>query len=265
MSTHNNSVGMTVGQHVEVLRKRLNLTQSQLAQRFNKPRTQAWVSTVESGKVSINVTDLIEIASILGATATDLIYANEGQERPRTHSLNSIIQELNQKSPLELPVYLQRQLSNPASEPIDYQYSSKFSGYTILGDDGSIESVHNQKIMVVERYYAEPLLNITDLLSFSTELIPHADLDTRASDRVIAKFENPYSGLDVHPGIFNIDGSITTQIRGESPLHLKKGSYQILGVLILRRTLYRSSIIRTWLQRQHGLMKIERMGYPQDF
>jgi Predicted transcriptional regulators len=129
MST-NNSVGMTVGQHVEVLRKRLNLTQSQLAQRFNKPRTQAWVSTVESGKVSINVTDLIEIASILGATATDLIYANEGQEKPRTHSLNSIIQELSQKSPLELPVYLQRQLSNPASEPIDYQYSSNFSGNT---------------------------------------------------------------------------------------------------------------------------------------
>ena len=89
---------MTVGQHVEVLRKRLNLTQSQLAQRFNKPRTQAWVSTVEAGKVSINITDLIEIASILGATATDLIYANEGQEKPRTHSLNSIIQELNQKS-----------------------------------------------------------------------------------------------------------------------------------------------------------------------
>ncbi|MDP6771378.1 MAG: phage tail tube protein, partial [Anaerolineales bacterium] len=212
------------------MRKRLNLTQSQLAQRFNKPRTQAWVSTVEAGKVSINITDLIEIAAILGATATDLIYANEGQERPRTHSLNSIIQELNQKSPLELPVYLQRQLSNPASEPIDYQYSSKFSGYTILGDDGSIESIHNQKIMVVERYYAEPLLNITDLLSFSTELTPHADLDTRASDRVIAKLNKPYSGLEIHPAIFNIDGSLTTQIRGESPMHLKKGSYEILGV-----------------------------------
>ena len=169
------SVGITIGQHVDDFRKRLKHTQSQLAQRFNKPRTQAWVSTVEAGKVSINVTDLIEIASILGATATDLIYANEGQEKPRTHSLNSIIQELNQKSPLELPVYLQRQLSNPASEPIDYQYSSKFSGYTILGDDGSIESVHNQKIMVVERYYAEPLLNITDLLSFSTEITPHGD------------------------------------------------------------------------------------------
>ena len=80
MMNNGNSVGIKVGQHVEVLRKRLNLTQSQLAQRFNKPRTQAWVSTVEAGKVSINVTDLIEIASILGATATDLIYANEGQE-----------------------------------------------------------------------------------------------------------------------------------------------------------------------------------------
>lgn len=265
MKTYGESVGVTVGQHVETLRKRMNLTQTQLAQRFNKSRTQAWVSTVESGKVSINVSDLIEIASILGASATDLIYANAGQETPRTHSLNSIIQELNQKSPLELPVYLQRQLSNPHSEPIDYQYSSKFSGYTILGEDGSIESVHNQKIMVVERYYAEPLLNITDLLSFSTDAVPHADLDARASDRVIAKFDRPYSGLDVHPGIFNIDGSLTTQIRGESPVQLEKDSYEILGVLILRRTLYRASIIRTWLQRQHGLMKMERMGYPQDF
>ena len=265
MTRYNQNIGMTVGQHVETLRKQLHLTQSQLAERFYKPRTQAWVSTVESGKVSINVSDLTEIASILGVSATDLIYANEGHEAPHTHSLNSIIQELNQKSPLELPVYLQRQLSNPHSEPIDYQYSSKFSGYTILGDDGSIESVHNQKIMVVERYYAEPLLNITDLLSFSTDLVPHADLDTRASDRVIAKFDRSYSGLDIHPGTFNIDGSLTTQIRGESPLQLKKDSYEILGVLVLRRTLYRSSIIRTWLQRQHGLMKIERMGYPQDF
>ena len=265
MNPYNQNVGMTVGRHVETLRKRLHLTQSQLAQRFNKPRTQAWVSTVESGKVSINVSDLIELASILGASASDLIYANEKQEVPRTHSLNSIIQELNQKSPLELPVYLQRQLSDPHSEPIDYQYSSKFSGYTILGDEGSIESVYNQKIMVVERYYAEPLLNITDLLSFSTDLTPHADLDNRASDRVIAKFDRPYSGLDIHPGTFNIDGSLTTQIRGESPLQIEKDSYEILGVLVMRRTLYRSSIIRTWLQRQHGLMKIERMGYPQDF
>jgi hypothetical protein len=119
--------------------------------------------------------------------------------------------------------------------------------------------------MVVERYYAEPLLNITDLLSYSTELTPHADLDTRSSDRIIAKLDKSYSGLDVHPGIFNIDDSFTTQIRGESPMQLSKDSYEILGVLILRRTLYRSSVIRTWLQRQHGLMKIERMGYPQDF
>ena len=265
MSTGNKNIGMTFGQRVGILRKRLNITQAQLAQRFVKPRTQAWVSTVESDKVSINVTDLIETASILGVTAPDLIYANEAPEKPRTHSLNSIIQELNQKSPLELPVYLQRQLSNPASEPIDYQYSSKFSGYTILGDEGSIESVHNQKMMVVERYYAEPLLNITDLLSYSTELTPHADLDTRSSDRIIAKLDKSYSGLDVHPGIFNIDDSFTTQIRGENPMQLGKDSYEILGVLILRRTLYRSSVIRTWLQRQHGLMKIERMGYPQDF
>ena len=263
--TSDKTIVMTIGQRVEIFRKRLNLTQSELAKRFNKPRTQAWISTVESGKVSINVADLIEIASILGKTTTDLIYANEGQEKARTHSLNSIIKELNQKSPLELPVYLQRQLSDPTSEPIDYQYSSKFSGYTMLGDEGAIDSVHNQKIMVVERYYSEPLLNITDLLSFSTEQAPHADLDTRSSDRVIAKLDKPYSGLDIHPGIFNIDGSLTTQIRGENPVHLKKGSYEILGVLILRRTLYKSSVIRTWLQRQHGLMKIERMGYPQDF
>ena len=37
-----------------------------------------------------------------------------------------------------------------------------------------------------------------------------------------------------------------------------RDAFEVLGVLVMRRTLYRSSIIRTWLQRQFGITKDER-------
>ncbi len=113
--------------------------------------------------------------------------------------------------------------------------------------------------MVVERYYSSPKLDPTDLLTYTGTYVPFPDPDIRATDRVLIKLAEPYDGLHVHPGLIRVSGEVETTITGREPVVFSDDEFEILGVLILRRTHYRTSVVRTWIQRRFGIIKEERL------
>jgi hypothetical protein len=52
---------------------------------------------------------------------------------------------------------------------------------------------------------------------------------------------------------------VETTISGRDPVVFDDHEFEILEVLILRRTLYRASTMRAWVQRQFGITKEERL------
>ena len=114
-------------------------------------------------------------------------------------------------------------------------------------------------MMVVERYYDSPKLDPTDLVTYSSVLTPHPDPNTSLADRVLVRLQKPHAGLSVHPCLVRSSGEVEMTLSGHSTTVIAKDAFEVLGVLVLRRTLYRSSVIRTWLQRQFGITKDERI------
>lgn len=57
---------------IAALRKRRKFSQAELAKLLPKKRTQAWISTVESGQRNISALDMFEIATALGYPVEDL-------------------------------------------------------------------------------------------------------------------------------------------------------------------------------------------------
>ena len=259
MSTSGDFLYSTVGRRVAALRKRKGMSQSELASRMIRNRTQAWVSTVESGSRSMNTQDLVDVANILevpiGELFSDLSISSTGSPK----SLSEFLSEFNSHLPLEMPVYLQRDLGNPNSSPIDYQYASSVPSNRLFSKNNLKPHAGDLNVMVVERYYSSPNLDPTDLLTFTETSLPVPDPDARATDRVLIKLHEPYEGLHVHPGLITVSGKVETTISGREPVAFVDHEFEILGVLILRRTLYRASIMRTWFQRQFGITKEERL------
>lgn len=248
-----------IGRRISELRKRKGLSQANLASSLSRKRTQAWVSTVESGRRNLNANDLFEIATILETTVGELFDTLSRSPGSPPRPLNEFLKEFNARLPIEMPVYLQRDLGEPDAEPIDFQYASSVPGGTVFNKDHPLAQYGNLIVMVVERYYSSPSLDPTDLLTYSGVLIPHTDPDVRVADRVLVKLDEPYAGMSVHPCLIRASGEAETTLAGHPTTVFTQGTYKILGVVVVRRTLYSSSVIRGWMQRQYGITKDERL------
>jgi|APSaa5957512493_1039668.scaffolds.fasta_scaffold30505_2 transcriptional regulator with XRE-family HTH domain len=259
MTNENTILHTLLGRRIAELRKGMGLSQSDLASRLSRKRTQAWVSTVETGRRIVNVDDLFEIATIFGVSIGGIADTPSQFSSPSQHSLGDFLRELNTRLPIEMPVYLQRDLGEQDSKPIDHQYTSNVPGRTLFDANYQLAQEDASKVMVVERYYDSPKLNPTDLVTYSSILIPHPDPNPSLADRVLVRLQKPHAGLSVHPCLIRSSGDAEMTLSGDSKTVIAKDTFEVLGVLVLRRTLYRSSIIRTWLQRQFGISKDERM------
>jgi transcriptional regulator with XRE-family HTH domain len=248
-----------IGRRIAELRKVKGLSQSELASRLSQRRTQAWVSTVESGRRNVNINDLFEIAAIFDSSIGELTDTPFGSSGKSPNSLGSVLRELTTRLPIEMPVYLQRDLGKPNVEPIDFQYTSAAPGRSIFDTNNLMAQEGASNVMVVERYYSSPKLDPTDLVTYSRVLIPHPDPDVRVADRILARLHEPHAGMSVHPCLIRSSGEAETTLSGHPTTVFASDSYDFLGVLVLRRTLYGSSVIRTWLQRQFGITKDERL------
>ena len=259
MSIRDGILHSGIGRRVAELRKRKGLSQSELASRLARKRTQAWMSTVESGSRNMNTEDLVDVATILEVAVGELFNDVSTSSARVPKSVREFLAELDTHLPVEMPVYLQRDMAKSPPAPIDYQYASSAPDNKIFGKYHPLANVGSMSVMVVEKYYDSPKLDPTDLITFTRTLVPVHDPHHRATDRVLIKLNEPYDGLHVHPGLIKAGGEVETMISGRDQVVFEGHEFGILGVLIMRRTLYRASTLRNWIQRQYGISKEERM------
>jgi transcriptional regulator with XRE-family HTH domain len=260
MKSQTENISLSIGRRVAELRKQKHLSQHDLASKLSKPRTQAWLSNVESGRRNLHNQDLFEIATILEITPGDLFDHLSDSQNPSSKSLGEILKELSERLPIEIPVFLQRDLSDLEPEPIDHQYRSNMPAVSVFNADHPLAQSGDLSVMVVERHYTHPKIHPSDLLTFSSSLIPVPDPDHRMSERIIVVLKEPLDGLHTHVAVCKNPGQIEIALNGQSPVVLTGDEFKLLGVVIVRRTFYKSSVIRTWLQRTYGIIKDERFS-----
>jgi len=257
MQIRNENKQLTIGRRLAELRKKTGLSQSQLASKLTPKKTQAWVSTVESGSRNINVLDLIDIARILETPVVELLGDLPVFPERMAKPLSTFIDDINSRLPIEMPLYLQRDLDSSNPAPVDYQYASVVPGEALFSKDHPLAGTGSMSVMVVERYYHSPKLDVTDLVTVTGALVPIMDSDIQKTDRVLIKLNDPYDGLLVHPGLIKPDGSVQLTIAKTESVVFENHEFVILGVLIMRRTMYRSSVMRRWLHQKFDIFKEE--------
>jgi transcriptional regulator with XRE-family HTH domain len=122
MNSQTENLNHSIGRRISELRKQREMSQHDLASKLSRRRTQSWVSNVESGRRNLNNHDLFEITAILGITPSGFFDYFSGSENSFSKSLGDSFRELSARLPIEMPVFLQRELGDSTPEPIDYQY-----------------------------------------------------------------------------------------------------------------------------------------------
>jgi hypothetical protein len=169
------------------------------------------------------------------------------------------LNELTAHLPNEAPIYLQRDAGNPDADPVDFIYGSPSSTGSLFDHSHSLAAAEVLGAIVIERYYTEPRLEPTDLVTYNGAIAPRPNPDDRVTDRILVKLNEPYDGLTVHPCLITPSGDAETTITGKKTIVFSPKSFEFLGVLTLRRTLYLPSTRRAWLQRNFGIVKDERV------
>ena len=257
MQIRNENKQLMIGSRLGELRKRKGLSQTQVASKLNPKKTQAWISNVESGSRNINVHDLFEIARILETSIEELFSDLSAFSEKMPKPLSTFIDDISSRLPIEMPLYLQRELDSSHPTPVDYQYASAVPGDAIFSKDHPLAGTGSLSMMVIERYYRSPKLDVTDLITFTEALVPIMDRDTLKTDRVLIKLSEPYDGLLTHPGLIKPNGSVELTLAKNESVVFENDEFVILGVLIMRRTMYRSSVMRRWLHREFDIFKEE--------
>ena len=258
MASRDEILNSTVGRRVADLRKRKGLSQSELASRLPRKRTQAWMSNVESGSRSMNSEDLVNVAITLETTVGELFSNVANSPVGGVKPLVEFMSELVTHMPIEMPVYLQQDVGKTNSAPIDYNFASKAPANELFNKVQLRARWKTLSMMVVERYYQRPRLQPSDVIAFNNSMAPVYDSDERISDRVLIKLYEPYDGIYVHPGLIKSSGEVEFEIEGRDPVVFAGSEFELLGVVIWRRTDYAPSARRTWLQRKFGITKDDR-------
>ena len=263
MATRDEFLNSTVGRRVADLRKRKGLSQSELASRLARKRTQAWMSNVESGSRSMNSEDLVNVAITLETTVGELFSNVANSTTGGVKPLVEFMSELVTHMPVEVPVYLQQDVGKTDNVPIDYNFASKAPANELFNKVQLRARWKSLSMMVVERYYESPRLQPSDLIAFNNSMAPVYDPDARISDRVLIKLYEPYAGIYVHPGLIKSSGEVEFEIIGRDPVVFASNEFELLGVMVWRRTDYVPSARRTWLQRKFGITKDDRVVSDQ--
>ena len=259
MATRDELLNSTIGRRVADLRKRKGISQSELAFRLARKRTQAWMSNVESGSRSMSAEDLVNVAATLETTVGDLFSHVSNSAGGGPKPLNEFLTELDSHIPLSMPVYLQRDIGKTDKIPIDHHFASQAPSNQIFYSEQLHERIKALSVVVVERYYEEPSLQPSDLVALNRSMSPVYDPDPRLTDRVMIKLNEPYDGIQVHAGLINSSSrEVAFEIVGRDPVVFAVNEYELLGVLIWRRTDYQPSMTRTWIRRKFGIAKDDR-------
>ena len=256
MTARDEILNSTIGRRVADLRKRKGLSQSELAFGLARRRTQAWMSNVESGSRSMTSEDLVNVAATLGTTVGELFinFSNSRVGGPKP--LNEFLTELDSRIPLEMPVYLQRDIGKTDKIPIDHHFASNAPSSQVFYSDQLHERIKALSMVVIERYYEEPRMHPSDLVALNSSMSPAYHPDIRLTDRVMIKLHEPFDGILAHAGLINSSSKeVVLQIVGRDPVVFAVQEYELLGVLIWRRTDYHPSMTRTWFQRKFGIAK----------
>ena len=227
-------------------------------------RPQAWISSIESGRQAIKISDLEQISDALGTTIVEIISSLRDQSIRDEERLTDIVQDLISRLPIEVPLFRQTDFDDPTPKPVDYEYSSfTTAGTEVLKGSLNRDFLRNDlttAALIVEKSYSTPRLDATDILTFSTTVAPHTDDNLVVTDRVVAKLNQAIDGLKTHPGIIVPSGNFEMKLMGQDRISLKPSDYDIVGVLVGRRTLYPTSLRRDWLHRRFGITKDETYG-----
>ena len=259
MATRDELLNSTVGRRVADLRKRKGLSQSELAFRLARRRTQAWMSNVESGFRSMSSEDLVNVASTLETTVGELFSNLSNSPLGGPKPLNEFMSELDSRIPLEMPVYLQRDIGKTDKVPVDYHFASKAPNNPVFNNAQLYERIKALSVVVVERFYEDPRLQPSDLVALNSSMSPVYDPDPRVTDRVMIKLHEPYDGIQVHAAAMSSSsGEVAFELVGRDRVVLADDEFELLGVLIWRRTDYQPSMTRTWLQRKFKIVKDDR-------
>ena len=258
MASRDDFLNLTVGRRVADLRKRKGMSQSELVSRLARKRTQAWMSNVESGSRSMNSEDLVNVAIILETTVGELFSNVANSPAGGAKPLVEFMSELVTHMPIEMPIYLQQDIDKTDSAPIDHNFASKAPANELFNKVQLRARWQSLRMMVVERYYREPWLQPSDLIAFNNSMTPVYDPDERISDRVLIKLYESYDGIYVHPGLIKFSGEVEFEITGRGPVVFASNEFELLGVMIWRRTDYVPSARRIWLQRKFGITKDDR-------
>ena len=258
MASRDEFLNSTVGRRVADLRKRKGLSQSELASRLARKRTQAWMSNVESGSRTMNSEDLVNVAITLETTVGELFSNVANSPAGGAKPLVEFMSELVTHMPIEMPIYLQQDIDKTDSAPIDHNFASKAPANELFNKVQLRARWKALSMMVVERYYESPRLQPSDLVAFNNSMTPVYDPDERISDRVLIKLYESYDGIYVHPGLIKFSGEVEFEITGRGPVVFASNEFELLGVMIWRRTDYVPSARRIWLQRKFGITKDDR-------
>ena len=259
MAARDKILDSIIGRRVADLRKRKGLSQSELAFSLDRRRTQAWMSNVESGARSMSSEDLVNVAATLGTTVGDLFSHLSNSAAGGPKPLNEFLTELSSSIPLEMPVYLQRDIGKTDKIPIDHHFASQAPSNQVFYSDQLHERIKALSIVVVEEFYEHPRMQPSDLVALNSLMSPAYNPDARLTDRVMIKLPDLHNGFQVHVGLMNsYSGDVGFQIVGRDPVVFAVHEYDLLGVLIWRRTDYHPSMTRTWFHRKFGIIKDDR-------
>ena len=259
MASRDELLNSTIGRRVADLRKRKGLSQSELALRLARKRTQAWMSNVESGSRSMSSEDLVNVASALETTVGELFSNLSNSPAGGRKPLNEFMNELDSRIPLEMPVYLQGDIGKTDKTAIDYHFAANAPNSPVFYSDQLHERIKALSMVVIEREYDDPRLQPSDLVALNRSMSPVYDPDARLTDRVMIKLPEPYDGIQVHAGVINSSArEVAFKMVGRDPVVFAVHEYEHLGVLIWRRTDYHPSMTRTWFHRKFGITKDDR-------
>jgi len=226
-----------IGYSIADLRKQHGLTQAELGSRLSRRRSQGWISNLESGNHDVNARDLFEIAEILESSVGDLSKTLSHPSSSR-NLLRDTVDELDARLPQEIPVYLQSDLGEPNPKPVDHHYSSTALTHGSFENGNRQAPLKNLRVMIIERYYSSPKMDPTDLITYALDVPPLPDPDSRVTDRVLVKLDKPHAGLTVHPCIIRTSGDVELTLSGHQTTVFEKCSFELLGVMVMRRTMY---------------------------
>jgi hypothetical protein len=155
------------------------------------------VSTVESGQLNISALDMFEIAAALEDSVEDLYTSLTINHKTPPRLLRNIVNELTSHLPNQSPMYLQRDAGNPdAAQAVDYVYSSAGSMGSLFDQSGRKTPYDLSGAIVIERYYAAPKLDPTDIVWYNGALVPRSNPNDQTTDRILVKLKEPYDGLE---------------------------------------------------------------------